>query len=95
MIAKTCPKCKADFEQEDIYEHFLKEYNDPKKALETAEMYGWTKENPQRFSRLIGMYDIGEDNTTHWRCPDCGHTWPVCRVFDYDWDDDVNKGKNE
>ena len=76
MIPKTCPRCNANFELQDIYEHFLKEYNDPKEALETAEMYGWTKDKPQRFSRIIGIYDINKDRTTHWQCPDCNYQWP-------------------
>lgn len=28
------------------------------------------------FSRMIGNYDIIEDRTVSWSCPDCGITWP-------------------
>jgi uncharacterized C2H2 Zn-finger protein len=27
------------------------------------------------FSRLIGIYCLERDRTTHWKCPDCGHEW--------------------
>lgn len=27
------------------------------------------------YYRVIGLYDRKKDRTTHWKCPDCGHTW--------------------
>jgi len=27
------------------------------------------------FNRKIGIYDMNEDRTTHYRCPDCDHMW--------------------
>lgn len=27
--------------------------------------------------REIGIYDMGQDRTVAWRCPDCAHEWPV------------------
>ena len=27
------------------------------------------------YSRKIGLTDMERDRTTHYRCPDCGHTW--------------------
>jgi hypothetical protein len=29
-----------------------------------------------RFSRVVGIYSLERDRTTHWLCPDCGGTWP-------------------
>ncbi len=31
--------------------------------------------NKTHFSRVIGIYSIERDRTTHWQCPDCGHEW--------------------
>lgn len=28
------------------------------------------------FSRLVGVYSMEEDRTTHWECPDCKSTFP-------------------
>jgi hypothetical protein len=58
----------------DIYEHFLKEGKSEEEALELAEGYGWTTEDRHRFSRIVGMYDIGEDRVTHHKCPECKKT---------------------
>lgn len=30
----------------------------------------------ERFTRVIGLYDVDRDRTTQWACPDCGHRWP-------------------
>lgn len=69
----VCPNCQADLEGEDVYEYFLQQYRDEKKALEAAEMYGWTKENPKSFSRIIGLYSDSLDRTIAFMCPDCQH----------------------
>jgi hypothetical protein len=76
MEPKECPNCNAQFEKDDIYEVFLKKYGDEKKALEVAALYGWTKENPCKFSRVIGVYCYVKDRTTHWKCPDCDFLMP-------------------
>lgn len=28
------------------------------------------------FGREIGLYDMEQDRTISWKCPDCGHQWP-------------------
>lgn len=66
-----CPKCNACLDAEDIYAHFLNKYEDEDRALEAASWYGWTKENLCCFSRLIGVYDMNEDRTVYYVCPDC------------------------
>ena len=48
-----CPNCGVDLDGGSIYEHFLKEYGDEAKALETAKMYGADKEHGQ-WGRAIG-----------------------------------------
>jgi len=69
-----CPKCNSNLEGGLIYEHFLKEYEDEEKALQTAQMYGATK-TTGHWGRQIGIYDFYEDRTVGYRCPDCGHEW--------------------
>jgi hypothetical protein len=69
-----CPSCNADFDGELIFDTFMKQYNDRKKALETAEMYGAT-ETKGRWSKKIGIYDMDKDRTISWQCHECGHRW--------------------
>ena len=66
-----CPHCNSDLRGEDIFESFISHYRDEEKALKAADMYGWTKENPCRFSRAIGLYSINFDRTYAFQCPDC------------------------
>lgn len=80
MEPKQCPKCNVSFEKEDIYEFFLNKYKDEKKALESASFYGWTKENPLRFSSCIGIYDLEKDRTVQWGCPVCKYVWDKERL---------------
>jgi len=68
---KNCPHCNALLDDGDIYEHYLKEYGDEKKALETAGDFGWTKEDPHHFSRIMGIYSYVTDRCESWECPDC------------------------
>ena len=69
---KKCPNCHAQLETEDIYQHFLREYaGDEAAALEAASCYGWTKENPACFSRIVAVYSLDEDRTVSFECPDC------------------------
>lgn len=44
---------------------------------------GWIPEDarhyyspPYKYSRLVGVYDVARDRTTHHRCPDCGAEFP-------------------
>ena len=71
-----CPNCGTDLDGGSIYEHFLKEYGDEQKALETAKMYGATKETGQ-WGRQIGIYDTDLDRTVEHKCPDCEHVWRI------------------
>jgi len=69
-----CPNCGTNLDGGSIYEHFLKEYGDEKKALETAAMYGADKEKGQ-WGRQLAIYDRDLDRTVAYRCPDCKHEW--------------------
>jgi len=72
MEPKQCPHCNADLDGEDIYEYFLRIYSgNEKKAMETAELFGWAKEHPISFRLTIGEYDLEQDRTIGHRCPVC------------------------
>lgn len=68
-----CKSCGFDLNGDGVYEHFLKEYGSHQKALETAEMYGATKEKG-RFGKAIHMkvYDKNYNKLpSWWMCPEC------------------------
>lgn len=44
-------------------------------ATRIAHMYGATRENGKCWRREIGIYDIDEDATVAYKCPDCSGTW--------------------
>ena len=69
-----CPNCNANLEGGLIYEHFLAEDQDEERALTTAAMYGATK-TTGRWGKAIGIYDLDQDRTVAWRCPECNHEW--------------------
>lgn len=75
LTPKNCPKCNVNLDGEDIYLELLKEYKDEKKALECAELYGWSEANPLTFSRCLGIYCTEEEMVIEWECPDCEHKW--------------------
>ena len=79
----NCPKCGFLLDGGDIFETFkkMKTDGDPhykdktdKEIKEVAAMYGWSKENPKRFSKIIGI-EIGHDEISYWKCPSCKTTW--------------------
>ena len=61
---ERCPACGADFQGEEIPEKNRRFY----------------AEGTTHYSRLIGIYDLEEDMTVAWRCPDCKHQWPRGRT---------------
>lgn len=77
---QECPVCGANWNAGDIYE-VLRNHDGYKgwtneKILEAASHYGWSKENPKHFTRLIGIEILGQyDGVSIWRCPDCGSEW--------------------
>jgi uncharacterized C2H2 Zn-finger protein len=121
----NCPKCNANFNSKDIYQHFLYEYakygipsysrgvediekakldypelykTAPSKeelekmspvelaAWNSAQQYGWTKENPRCFRREIGIEIPGVwDGVVIWKCPACNFKW---KRAGFEWVDD-------
>ena len=71
---KKCPNCKVSLEGGLIYDTFIEQGEDEATALRYAGMYGATK-TTGRWGRAIGLYDMYEDRTTGWQCPDCNHKW--------------------
>ena len=83
-----CPKCKTSWDGGDIYEHFKEHYCETmplleaeKEALETAGQYGWTKENPKSFKKIITGVELSWDHPKHrdgvsyWLCTECKACW--------------------
>lgn len=66
-----CPKCDCLLDQGDVYEYFLEHSGDPVAAMHSAEMFSWSEETPVRFSRVVAIYCIERDATTHYECPEC------------------------
>jgi len=69
-----CQHCGVDLDAGDIFEHFLNEYMDHKKALESAKQYGWSETNKIHFNKSI---IIQPDNDPQYViCPYCENKWP-------------------
>jgi rubredoxin len=85
----ACPACGSSWDAGDILERFValraegdSYYKNKTDAelQEIASQYGWTPENPKRFSRLIGVelpysHPNHYDGVSFWRCPDCKVQW--------------------
>jgi len=86
---KKCPKCNIDWEEEEtIYDYFLGKYliefsksmkveEIERKAMETANCYGHTEENPKHFGKNhIGIEDPDKyDGVSYWLCTNCNTTF--------------------
>lgn len=70
-----CQHCKADLDEGDILEHFLLEYGDYTKAIETARLYGWSEANKKHFIRSLIVQDNKGPQYTI--CPDCEKIDPL------------------
>jgi hypothetical protein len=69
-----CPNCNADLDGGLIWEFFYKDTGVAALADERAEMYGATR-TTGKWGRATGMYDMEQDRTVGWTCPDCNHYW--------------------
>jgi hypothetical protein len=70
----SCVVCGFDLNGDWIYEYFLREYGDEKKALDTAKMYGATK-TEGRFGKELYVKEYDEDYNklpSYFKCPTCG-----------------------
>lgn len=68
-----CPYCHATLAAQPIPVDSLSHYGGENGVPKDCE-YGCGR--PAHFSRLIGIYDLGQDRTVEWQCPDCGVRWP-------------------
>lgn len=59
-----CPNCGNDLTGKPIPQEYI-----------DRGLYGKPPNNKTHYSRRIGLYDRERDRTSHWRCPDCNHTW--------------------
>lgn len=75
---KNCPICNCNWDGGDVFEELQLHYPDRsiEKIKDMASSYGWSEENPQRFSNLIGIEVLGEyDGISRWQCPCCKSEW--------------------
>lgn len=81
---KNCPKCGFLLDGGDIVETFkeMRANGDPyykdktdEDIKKSAALYGWTKEDPKRFSNIIGVETHDYDGVSYWKCPSCKTTW--------------------
>lgn len=80
-----CPECGANWNNGDIVEVFkqMRDKGDDfwknktdEEIEKHANNYGWTREVPKSFSRLVGVEIRGYyDGVAYWECPDCKHRW--------------------
>lgn len=87
---RYCPACKSDWLDEPIPEKDLHAFNAPPDELNCPDNWevkykrfieeikkGKYRDKPwfdTHFSRRMGIYDVKQDRTVGWRCPDCGDT---------------------
>jgi len=75
----NCPKCGFLLDGGDIFKELKKQPCNAGKSDESikksAAMYGWSEEDPKRFSNIIGIETCGYDGVSYWKCPSCKTTW--------------------
>ena len=65
----VCQHCCSNLDKGDIFDHFMSQYNDEKKAMNAAVMYGWSEKDKKHFNRSI---IVQPDNLPQYTiCPDC------------------------
>lgn len=69
-----CPNCGIDFDGGLIWDTGMEMYGTEERADEYAKAYGATR-TTGRWGKCIGIYDMEQDMTTQWKCPECGHKW--------------------
>lgn len=76
-IHGTCPHCNADLDGDLVINYPISQGYTPDLVLEYASSYaGWNEHGEKnRWDRAIALYNIEEDRTTAYRCPDCKKTW--------------------
>jgi len=76
----NCPKCGFLLDGGDIFEELKKQPHYTGRSDESikasAAMYGWSEEDPKRFSNIIGVETRDKyDGVSYWKCPSCKTTW--------------------
>lgn len=72
-----CPHCNADLDGDLVIDYPLNQGKTMEEAIEYASNYaGWQQHGENnRWGRQIGIYDMGKDRTTGYKCPDCNGEW--------------------
>lgn len=77
--ALNCPICNGNWDDGDVCEVLSRQdkfKNNPGRLLNAAGNYGWTKENPKRFSKLtLVKTRFPRDKMTYHQCPECEAGW--------------------
>lgn len=87
-----CPACGKSWDDGDILENLIALRDSPpggefykhktdEDLRKIAGYYGWSPENPRRFSKVIGVelpygHPDRYDGVSFWRCPHCDEQWP-------------------
>jgi hypothetical protein len=61
-----------DFDGGLIWDTGMERYGDEKRADEYAHAFGATR-TTGKWGKKIGIYNMEQDMTTRWKCPECGH----------------------
>lgn len=74
-----CPECGTNWDGGSIFDilrlqDWCKHMSDAELQADIDQCYGI--DQPQRFSRLVGVSCVARDRVVAWRCPDCDHEWP-------------------
>ena len=72
-----CPHCNADLDGDLVINYPLSQGKTMDEALEYAKFYSGWKEHKvlNRWGRAIAIYDLNNDRTSGYRCPDCSKEW--------------------
>ena len=69
-----CRHCGEDLDGGDIYEVYLAQTGDPKKALAWAKQSGWSETDKRHFKKSVIVQPEGREQWVE--CPKCKGKWP-------------------
>jgi hypothetical protein len=75
MNTYVCQHCSSNLDKGDIFKHFMSVYNDNRKAMEAAVLYGWSETEKKHFNRSIIVQP--EHSSQYTICPDCKKKDPL------------------
>lgn len=71
-----CPNCNFNLDGGDVFDKLscLAQYKNKTEEEITgiAELYGWSKGKPIRFSKKLVQYDLFDPGNLFFQCPRCG-----------------------